>query len=318
MVTISFVIPHMGRESLLIETLASIAKLEKATYSVNVVVVSKNTTFSTELLAFKQHLNVDFIAVPLETTISDQRNIGTKHSNSDLIAFIDADIDLSPNWLIKMHEELKRDNIALVSAMQKAPENATELENTRTLLTNLSVDCEKEFLAGSNLLLTREVFDKSGGFPSELVTCEDYVFTQRVSNFGALYCSSAASFIHLGEDKEYWAMAKKEIWRGQSNVASLKGRKIPVSEYPSLIVPPAFTLSIILTLVGMLITNKIIVCIGLLGALFILAVYSFRLWRKSNGSVHLFAIAKFYGLYFPARSIGTFMGAIKQIKIGDY
>ena len=318
MVTVSFVIPHMGRESLLIATLDSIANLQKTDYSVSVAVVSKNRDFSQELLAFKQRLNVSFLSVPMETTISDQRNIGARQFDSDLLAFIDADIHLSSNWLIDMHKILLEENNVLVSAMQKAPANATELEKTRTLLTNLATDCEKEFLAGSNLLLRHDTFKQSGGFPSELVTCEDYVFTQRVSQFGKLYFSSIASFIHLGEDKEYWAMARKEIWRGQSNIASLKGREIPLSEYPSLILPPAFTISLIVMFTGLLLANFQISLLGAFGWLFILCLYSMRLWRKSDNRVNLLAIMKFYGLYLPARSIGTLIGALKQIRTGDY
>lgn len=316
--SIAFIIPHMGRESLLIETLDSIAKLDRPLLDLSLVVVSKNDSFSDELLAYKDVLNIIFLKVDLSVTISDQRNIGVTHTKANYLAFIDADIELSPNWLIEMLLLLKQPDIVLASAIQLASKSATQLEHVRVLLSNLSIDCEMEFLPGRNLLLSYESFTKSGGFPSELVTCEDYVFTQKVSEQGKLYYSSKASYVHLGEDKHYWPMAKKEVWRGQSNLASIKGRKVPISEYPSFIAPPLFTLGLLWALILIVFGQPELAALGFFGAAFILIVYTFRLWKKQLRYPSLFAILGFYALYFPARSIGTVLGALKTLDSGVY
>jgi hypothetical protein len=209
-------------------------------------------------------------------------------------------------------------DIVLASAIQLPSKSPSQLEHVRVLLSNLTIDCEMEFLPGRNLLLSYETFGKSGGFPSELVTCEDYVFTQKVSEQGKLYYSSKASYVHLGEDKEYWPMAKKEVWRGQSNLASVKGRKVPVSEYPSFIAPPLFTLGLLWACIFALFGQFPIAAIGFVGAMFILLVYTFRLWKKQLRYPSLFAIVGFYALYFPARTIGTVLGALKTLDSGVY
>ncbi len=316
MKSVAFIIPHMGREGLLIDTLNSIMHLDTSNLSMCIVVVSKNTTFSSTLLAFSERLNIQFLPVNNNITISDQRNIGVAQTDSDLLAFIDADIELSPNWLQAMVNLLQQPNIVLASAVQKASTSATELEHVRVLLSNLSVDCALEFLPGRNLILSRETFNKTAGFPSELVTCEDYVFTQNVAKFGHLYYSSAASYVHLGEDKQYLPMAKKEIWRGQSNLASIKGRKVPLSEYPSFIAPPLFSLGLISCLLALILQLPALAMISLLGSCVILGLYSFRLWRKQRKYPRLFSIIAFYALYFPARTIGTVVGAMKTLESG--
>jgi glycosyltransferase involved in cell wall biosynthesis len=318
MSSIAFIIPHMGREALLLETLASIAKLKHPGLEISVVVVSKNESFSEALLAYKSVLEINFIKVDLSVTISDQRNIGVEHVKAEYLAFIDADIELSPNWIVEMLALVGQPDIVLASAIQLPSKSPSQLEHVRVLLSNLTIDCEMEFLPGRNLLLSYETFGKSGGFPSELVTCEDYVFTQKVSEQGKLYYSSKASYVHLGEDKEYWPMAKKEVWRGQSNLASVKGRKVPVSEYPSFIAPPLFTLGLLWACIFALFGQFPIAAIGFVGAMFILLVYTFRLWKKQLRYPSLFAIVGFYALYFPARTIGTVLGALKTLDSGVY
>lgn len=316
MTTVAFIIPHMGREGLLIDTLDSIVALNVKGLSICVVVASKNEAFSDELLAYKKLLAIEFLPIDKNVTISDQRNIGVSHTSSDYLAFIDADVALSVNWLHVMLEVLTSPNIVLASAVQMPSTNPTGLENVRVLLSNLAIDCTMEFLPGRNLFLSSHTFNKTGGFPSELVTCEDYVFTQNVGQYGELYYSSAASYVHLGEDKEYWPMAKKEVWRGQSNLASIKGRNVPLSEYPSFIAPPLFTFGIIGFFVAMLASFPLLGYLSLAGSVSILSLYSLRLYKKRLKYPSLFAIVAFYALYFPARTLGTVLGAINTIEIG--
>jgi glycosyltransferase involved in cell wall biosynthesis len=316
MTSVAFIIPHMGREALLIDTLNSIVALNKDNVNVCVIVASKNESFSDELLRYKQFLAIQFIPISKNVTISDQRNIGVQQTQSDYIAFIDADVALSSNWLSAMLGVLSAPNIVLASAVQRPSEGATELEHVRVLLSNFSVDCTMEFLPGRNLLLSRVTFNKTDGFPSELVTCEDYVFTQNVGQFGQLYYSTAASYVHLGEDKEYLSMAKKEVWRGQSNLASIKGRRVPLREYPSFIAPPLFCLGFLVFFVAFFLQYPVLALLSLSGSIGILGLYTFRLSKKRHQYPSLFAIVAFYALYFPARTLGTVVGAIKPLETG--
>lgn len=323
MKSVSFVIPHMGREQLLIETLESIALLhkqdiDKQDIDLQVVVVSKNESFSEHIQGFKKSLKLILLNVKQSLTISEQRNLGVSHTSSDYLAFIDADIALSPDWLTKMLAILENKEIVLASAIQVASESPTQLEYLRVVLSNLSIDCEMEFLPGRNLLLSRDTFTKSGGFPSDLVTCEDYVFTQRVSQYGKLFYSSKAQYVHLGEDKEFWPMAKKEVWRGQSNLASIKGRKVPLSEYPSFIAPPLFSFTVLASLCFLLLLNLSLLAFSLGACLSILGLYSFRLWKKRHKYLNLSTIVYFYAIYFPARTIGTVLGAVKNLNTSDH
>ena len=114
--------------------------------------------------------------------------------------------------------------------------------------------------------------------------------------------------MHLGEDKDFGPMFKKEIWRGQSNIASTSGRPIPLRELPSFIVPFAVTLGVLFLLICLLYshTNFAIMFSIIAGAP--LLAYTFRLKKLVGSTVSFINCLRFYLVYFPARAIGTVLG----------
>jgi len=187
------------------------------------------------------------------------------------------------------------------------------LEKIRTALSNAVTDDNVSFLPGRNLFLLRETFDRIGGFPVHLITCEDYYFTDKANQIGDLYYTSKASYIHLGEDKDYKEMYKKEIWRGQSNLLSIRGRSIPLNEIPSFIIPIAIFLLFLITLALLISGEYVFAIISLFTMLLPIAVYSMRLYILAKDKVGYDDVLKFYLYYFPARAIGTIGGAFKTL-----
>ncbi|MFC4700136.1 glycosyltransferase [Glaciecola siphonariae] len=306
---LSFIIPHMGRENMLCQTIDSIGAQHFALDQVEVIVATKNHALTLADLPQIDNLRISLVQADPALTISHQRNLAASHAKGKHLAFLDADVCLAPNWIEAMLTLLKSDGeIKLVSAIQKNSDNAPPLEQLRTFISNAHIDCEVEFLPGRNLLLSAETFDESGGFPEHLVTCEDYVFTQRVHQQGKLIYSSNSTYIHLGEDKAFWPMAKKEVWRGQSNIASLSGRKVPSSEWPSFIAPPIFTLGLFAAVIALLAGALLWSSVFLIPSVLVLLLYTFRLYRISKGGLSLSTILSFYSLYFPARTWGTVKG----------
>ena len=73
---ISFIIPHMGREAMLIETLHSILGLHYPKENIEVIVVSQNDEISETLSSFKDNLDLSVIFNQTNKTISHSRNLG--------------------------------------------------------------------------------------------------------------------------------------------------------------------------------------------------------------------------------------------------
>jgi hypothetical protein len=283
---------------------------------VQVIIVTQNNSLQADTLPADSRLSIDVLYRPEQETISTLRNKGAEQAQGDYLAFLDADVELSANWTEQMLAELDSDpKRALVSAVQRCDNQAPPLEKIRTALSNAHIDCAVRFLPGRNLLLHKGTFALAGGFPEHLVTCEDYYFTDKVHALGELYYSSKANYIHLGEDKKYKEMFDKEIWRGQSNLQSIKGRPIPASELPSFLVPVWILLFALLALV-FAITFQVQLALSSIALLALpIVLYSVRLHRIAKGEVTLGKVLQFYATYFPARIIGTLTGLFKVIKI---
>lgn len=310
---VAFIIPHMGREELLIQTLESILALDPTDHAVEVHVATKNETLN--LPDHLAGLDLHIHHRPVSETISHQRNFGARQSQAEYLAFLDADIALSKNWLVEMLTLLdKAPQRVLVSAKQICQPDAKPLEKIRTALSNGSIDCSVRFLPGRNLLLRRDSFEQVGGFPEHLVTCEDYFFTDQMFALGELYYSSNAEYEHLGEDKDYAEMYKKEIWRGQSNLQSIKGRKIPLEELPSFLVPIWILLFALSSLASVAVLSLVGFLVSFVLMLIPILLYSWRLYRLARPAVAFSDVLRFYFYYFPARIVGTFRGLFSKIS----
>ena len=95
----SFIIPHKGREDMLIETLTSIAGLTTPKEQYEVVLVSQNKEISNTLSAFIETVNLRVVYNEENNTISHSRNLGAGLATGEYLAFLDADVALASNWL---------------------------------------------------------------------------------------------------------------------------------------------------------------------------------------------------------------------------
>lgn len=304
---VSFVIPHKGREELLHDTVASIAALELDDWRIEVVVVSANPAPPRLPLAVPGELRV--VHLPNARSIAAQRNAGAAVAHGTHLAFIDADVALEPWWLREAFAALHRDpGYVLVAGTQRCPADPTWVERIRCGLAGVTADTDIQSAGGVSLLLPREYFDRAGGFPEHLATCEDVFFTQRLAELGKLRLAGAAGFVHLGEDRDLATLFRKEIWRARSNLHSLPGRRVPPREWPSVAIPLAWPLATGGAAVAAALGRPLVAaCLGL-AALAPVAAYALRAWRKCGGSPSLLHAAVYYVVFFTARSIGTFSG----------
>ncbi len=304
---------------MLLDTLQSIANLNTPNTEFEVIVVSQNNSVSSTITAFNAQYPLSIIYNDATKTISHSRNLGASKAKGQYFAFLDADIALAPNWLHTMRDIIENNaDIALVSAMQKNANDAPPLEKIRTALSNAELDSTVRFLPGRNLFLHKDTFYDAGEFPEHLLTCEDYYFTDKVSALGSLFYTSRSAYVHIGEDKAFFPMFKKEVWRGQSNIASLKGRRIPFREYPSFIIPFIITGGWLLALLAMAFWYPSIALFFFITALLPFAVYVMRLKKLTKSSVALTHCLLFYLLYFPARALGTLLGVRGVVSTGSH
>jgi len=312
---VSFIIPHKGRFDMLRQTLQSIAEQDYPIDKFEIIVISQTPETKTVELLDNNELDFQVILRPEGETISSLRNHGATHAKGKYLAFLDADVFLSNNWIASMISNLDEEKErVIVSAMQICGTSPPPLEHIRTSLSNAEIDTNVAFLPGRNLFMSRDTFDKVGGFPEHLITCEDYYFTDKAAQFGRLYYTSDATYIHLGEDKVFSEMFKKEIWRGQSNLQSIQGRRIPLREIPSFILPLWICLSLLLAMASLIFGAIPASIILFIAGVAPLLIYSIRLYRLARNVVTFSTVFLFYTTYFPARAIGTLAGLFKTIS----
>ncbi|MBO9490494.1 glycosyltransferase family 2 protein [Endozoicomonas sp. G2_1] len=316
MAEVSFIIPHKGREELLYQTVESIFKQDYPVDKIEVVIVSQNESLellNSDLKAYQEQINV--LLVDPSGTVSKSRNIGAQNALGDYLAFIDSDIDLSSHWLSALKQQLDSDtHTLLVSGQQVCAEGCPDIERLRTAMVNTDLDQQVSFLPGCNLLLKRSTFEQADRFPEQFISCEDFIFTNKVSQFGKIIHSSAASFVHLGEDKSWKELFNKEMWRARSNLSSLLGRKIPLSEIPSLVTPPWVIIFALLAILFLLTTQYQFALFSSALMLLPILLYSSRLFSKLAKKISYKLIFKFYLVYFSARGIGTFRGLLANVQ----
>jgi len=312
---VSFIIPHNGRYNLLVDTVASLIQLDYAKADYEVIVVSQNPDIDISIFdGLDLHdLQLSIVHFPGKN-ISAQRNYGFTLAKGNYIAYIDADVALSANWIQAMLSELADPTVAVSSAVQRKTDETSGLEALRVALSNVEIDCDVSFLPGRNLLLHRLVVEKIGGFPEHLTTCEDYFFTDKAAQYGRLRYVSSATYAHLGEDRDYSTLWTKEKWRGQSNLLALKGRKIQLREWPSIIAPVLLAALLVIAAVQVLLLNVSMASVSLLLAMGIPTLYAFRL-KNISPELPWSEVIKFYFTYFPARAIGSVVGVFKSFDL---
>ena len=316
-VAVHFVIPHRGRTDYLCRTVQSIAALNtKQKLRISVITQDDATAVESVITAALNSQSSELgnrfswrcLSADPSLTISALRNLGVQEVKSKYLAFLDADIALASDWLEIGLEELTRvsENRIIVSAVQRPSDEANSLELIRVALSNAHTDCTVDYLPGRNLLLRYADFENIGGFPEHLETCEDYYFTDRAADLGVLWYSAKTYYVHLGEDRDYDELFRKEIWRAKGNLRSLKGRGFSLKELPSLLVPVWVGAFTILSLAVLLLADDWLwVSLLLLSIPFILYVY--RLHRIAP-TIRLSSKLRFYLYYFPARFIGMVKG----------
>lgn len=253
----TFIIPHRGRFDLLWKTISAVAAQSGKAGDIEILVCSQDraldqTRFLEQTKDFPAHVGAKLIEIEVGATISVARNLGSREAQGSFLAFIDADVMLPANWLETMHQLYSNHpDVVLFSAVQcsavQKPDTTNKiLDRIRSDLSQMNVGNTVQALTGQNLFLSAAVFNRSDKFPEHMRTCEDSTFTSSLLPSGKLLMTDLTYIVHLGEDQNHWQMFRKEVWRGQSNLSSLKETPFQWREIPSIVFPPVVFLGLLL------------------------------------------------------------------------
>ena len=175
---ISIVIPFNGQQSDLHRQLKALSEQRNTPHYEVIVADNRHDTTSLSLEGFGIPIRV--INCSQISGSSYARNMGAQSSNSTFILFTDADDICDEYWVGEMVRQLSANRECIISGAVLREKLSGEVVASVRLPKKFG----QEFAATTNLGLTREVFDRVGGFNLSYIRGQDVDFSWRAREHG--------------------------------------------------------------------------------------------------------------------------------------
>lgn len=293
---VGVVVPVLNARAFLpscLDALLAAAARRPAGVTIRVVVVDNGSTDGSAELVARDYPDVHLERLP-GVTVSALRNAGARIAGGDVLAFIDADCVVAPDYFERALEVLAQPAVDATGCAYALPDRAHWIERAWHAMHQPVTDGPVNYINSGNLVCRRGAFDAIGGFAPELVTGEDTEFCQRLWQSGyRIHQSRSVEAVHLGNPKSLRAFVRKQAWHARGMFGTFRNE--PWDKPVILTVAHLLALAsipIILALFGAD-ARTLLVCLGLLLAAPALAVAyrivsNRRLGRPAQGIVLYF------------------------------
>lgn len=214
---VTIVIPFKNEEKYIAACLEGIAGLDYPRDRYEVITLDNGSTDASEAIVrgFGVHYEL-----ALGTTISMNRNRGARQGRGEILAFVDADCVVPPDWLNVAAALFASDPaIGIVGSYYRIPPDASWIAHVWNILADAGDPArdpyEARWFPAGNLIARRELFERIGGFDERLMTSEDWDICRRAHEAGSrIVGSSRLAVLHLKQHKNMANFFKKEMWYG--------------------------------------------------------------------------------------------------------
>ena len=205
-----------------------------------ILIINDNSTDKTGEILKKYSEKIEVINNEKNLGVSYIRNLATNYLKSKFIASIDADVELSNNWLERLIDKATKENITLIGGKmyEKFLDNPYNLWRSIRLKQNWGEKdiLNPEFVFGCNNLLNTEGLDNKDMYRNDheyyKTNGEDIEFSKKIltKNKNLYYCSSAICY-HLQNDNHktlsnrYWryihygdGLKKRNLYKTFKNI----------------------------------------------------------------------------------------------------
>jgi glycosyltransferase involved in cell wall biosynthesis len=237
-ILVSFVIPVLNGENDIGRCLSSIRKLDFPGDAFEIIVVDNGSTDETPRVV--QEFDVALHRFP-SLHVGGVRNRGVSLSRGEYIAFVDADVELMPQWLrtgLPMFDDRR---LVAIGCFPRVPCAATWVQRTwdvhQRRRWSAAEKTKVAWLPSMNLIVRRDAFLSIGGFNESLETAEDVDLCYRLARYGTILSVPAMEAVHWGEAADLRTFGRKEVWRGIGNLAGVVNHGFRWDELPSIAYP---------------------------------------------------------------------------------
>lgn len=183
----SVIIPHLNTPELLVRALQSVAaqRLDHGAFEIIVADNGSRMSLAPIQAAWPQ---VRFLVQP-EPGPGPARNLGVAHSRGRVLAFVDADIRVAPDWLLTGVRAVEENPDSPVGGDVRIdfadPENPNAIEAFEAVFSFRQKMYIKRrgFSGGGNLMVHRDLFQRIGPF-GPINTAEDVLWGQKATAMG--------------------------------------------------------------------------------------------------------------------------------------
>jgi len=186
-----------------------------------IIIVNNDSNDRTEEIAKSRNVNV---IMSRATTVGGVRNHGAKHAKGKFLAFSDADCLIPKDWLENAKEAIRNFSpTRAIGGPCKIPKNSTWVQKCWVLTSENEMQVNRN-LAGSRLIIARELFDEIGGFNEEINAGEDTDLSARLvsSGHGTLNLPQLA-VTHLAYPSQLIELARQQFWHASSYLKTNNG-----------------------------------------------------------------------------------------------
>jgi glycosyltransferase involved in cell wall biosynthesis len=299
-INVSIIIPTKNEENRLPQCLISINQLEYDKHLLEIIVVDNGSKDNTVQVAREYGCTV--INKPM-ATVAGLRNAGAKHAKGKFLAFLDADMIVSPQWLMNAIFHLEDTKIACITGLLDIPTQHAWLEEVWTLNRKTENKVyQVRWAPSGNMIVRSEAFRQVNGFSDHLVSGEDVDFCEKLRNLGyAILYDRDVRVVHTGEYKTVLEFFKKERWRGYGDLDLLLRKPFQLRNLRHGTQPIYFLLSWICLFIFIIIYKFRMVIFSCLAILSLPFLRSIMVLYKVRQAKYIFPLLFIWSIYYCAR-----------------
>ncbi len=183
---VAVIIPTYNRATLLVRAISSV--FGQTFRDFELVAVDDGSTDGTcDLPVFKdKDPRIHYLRFPENRGVSAARNAGVRATGAPWLAFLDSDDEWFPSKLEKQMKWIEQNKEFLICQTQELWIRRGVRVNPPKSHEKLSGDLfaaslDRCMITPSSVMLSRELFERSGGFDESLPACEDYDLWLRIT-----------------------------------------------------------------------------------------------------------------------------------------
>jgi GT2 family glycosyltransferase len=215
---LSVVVICLNEEKNLPRCLRALRELAPAGLSVEILVVDGGSADRSKEVAGAFAAQV----VDSRRGIPVQRNVGGHAAQGELLAFVDADVEILPGWFECVAQQFAAAGprpLKLVGAAPQLPPDASWVARTFALhwgapaAAQAGAAGDPRHLSTQSLVMDRAVFALTQGFSEALAVDEDTVFVLTAREHGvSVLCDQHLAYIHHGEPRTLGDFFRRTRW----------------------------------------------------------------------------------------------------------